>query len=70
MKNLSDEQSKQVRGGVGADLGGPGPGEGANGWGYPTPFNPSGNENAGLGKNFMPGVNENAAVLVYVPVKT
>ena len=70
MKNLSDEQSKRVRGGVGRDFGvRPGAGAGTNAWGFPTLFNPSGNENAGLRKNFVPGMNANSAVAVFIPVK-
>jgi len=52
MKKLSNAETKQIRGGVGIDQGNGLPGAGRNGWGYPSPFNPSGNENAGLGKNF------------------
>ena len=69
MKNLNDAQSKRVRGGSGRDLGGPGAGAGTNAWGFGTPFNPSGNENAGLRKNFVPGMNANSAVAVFIPVK-
>ena len=72
MKNLSNEQSKRVRGGVGRDFGvRPGAGAGSNAWGFPTPFNPSENENAGLRKNFVPGtfVAGNSAIRVGPPVK-
>ncbi len=71
MKNLSDEQSKKVRGGSGRDLGDPGAGAGTNAWGFGTPFNPSENENAGLAKNFIPGmfVPGNSAITVFTPVK-
>ena len=62
--DLSDEQTEKVVGGVGS---GPAPGHGANGWGFDTPFNPSGNQNAGLKKNFSPVNNPNAAVNVTVP---
>jgi len=67
--NLSDEQSEKVVGGSGRDLGDPGAGAGTNAWGAGTPFNPSGNPNAGLFKNFTPGMNGNSAVTVFVPVK-
>jgi len=65
---LSDEQAEKVVGGVGR---GPGPGAGANAWGAGSPFNPSGNDNAGLLKNFPPGpgMNANSAVEVFIPVK-
>ena len=69
MKFLTDEQSKSVRGGSGRDLGDPGAGAGTNAWGAGTPFNPSGNPNAGLFKNFTPGMNANSAVTVFIPVK-
>ena len=66
---LTDEQCEKVVGGAGRDLGDPGAGAGTNAWGFGTPFNPSGNENAGLRKNFVPGMNPNSAVDVFVPVK-
>ncbi len=68
LTELTDEQCEKVVGGVGRDLGGPGAGAGTNAWGPPTPFNPSGNPNAGLFKNFTPGMNPNSAVTVFVPV--
>ena len=67
--DLSDEQAEKVVGGSGRDLGNPGAGAGTNAWGSGTPFNPSGNPNAGLFKNFTPGMNANSAVNVFVPVK-
>jgi len=67
--DLTDEQCEKVVGGAGRDLGGPGAGAGTNAWGFPTPFNPSGNPNAGLAKNFMPGKNPNSNGDVFVPVK-
>ena len=67
--DLSDEQAEKVVGGVGRDLGDPGAGAGTNAWGFGTPFNPSGNPNAGLRKNFVPGENGNSNGTVFVPVK-
>ena len=69
MKKLSKRKMRFTRGGSGRDLGDPGAGAGTNAWGFGTPFNPSGNENAGLRKNFVPGDNEQSAVDVIVPVK-
>ena len=69
LTDLTDEQCEKVVGGSGRDLGGPGAGAGTNAWGAGTPFNPSGNPNAGLRKNFVPGMNENSHVDVFVPVK-
>ncbi len=66
---LTDEQCEKVVGGSGRDLGDPGAGAGTSAWGSGTPFNPSGNPNAGLFKNFTPGMNANSAVDVFVPVK-
>ena len=67
--DLNDEQCEKVVGGSGRNLGNPGAGAGTNAWGAGTDFNPSGNANAGLFKNFTPGMNENSAVAVFVPVK-
>ena len=69
LMDLTDEQCEKVVGGNGRDLGDPGAGAGTNAWGAGTPFNPSGNPNAGLWKNFTPGMNENSNGTVFVPVK-
>ena len=67
--DLSDEQTEKVVGGVGRVLV-PGPGAGANGWGGTTPFNPSGNLNAGLNpRGFVPVLNTHSAKPVIVPGK-
>jgi len=67
--DLSDEQCEKVVGGVGKFFGGMNAGAGSNAWGAGTPFNPSGNPNAGLRKNFTPGMNDNSNGTVFVPVK-
>ena len=69
LTDLTDEQCEKVVGGVGRDIGRPGAGAGTNAWGAGSPFNPSGNPNAGLAKNFEPGMNGNSHGSVFVPVK-
>ena len=71
LTDLTDAQCEKVVGGVGRGGAGQGGGAGAgsNAWGAGTPFNPSGNPNAGLRKNFVPGENGNSNGTVFVPVK-
>ena len=69
LTELTDEQCEKVVGGVGRHFGGMNAGAGSNAWGLPSPFNPSGNPNAGLGKNFTPGMNDNSNGTVFVPAK-
>lgn len=67
LTDLNDEQCEKVVGGAGRGATG-GSSAGANAWGAGTDFNPSGNSNAGLFKNFTPGSNEQSAVSVIIPV--